>query len=244
MRGWITVVPQGRHRLPPAVQPRGRAHTGSIGRAGNRAASACPACRPARQRRQVRCLPATCYDHLAGQGSAWRSPMCCGVAGGTVAHDRDVEITAEGARRLARPKASMHRRCARTAARCAVTALDWSKMAAAASRRFGLAGAILRNAPGGRLARAVEGQPCGAGHAGGPALPSPRRWAAASRSSTRRLDWRSRPGAMIGARSITPGPPPSGRTGPCGDAASITGAAAALAMPAISRTQRRRARCW
>jgi hypothetical protein len=42
----------------------------------------------------------TCYDHLAGRfGVAIADALR--VAGGTVAHDRGVEITAEGAQRLA-----------------------------------------------------------------------------------------------------------------------------------------------
>ena len=137
--GWITVVPQGRHRYHRLSSPEA-AHTlealGVLATAQPRRARV-PGPRDAALR-----AARTCYDHLAGRfGVAIADALR--VAGGTVAHDRDVEITAEGARRLAclgvdvpalrQDRRPLCRHC-----------LDWSE------RRPHLAGsvagAILRNA--------------------------------------------------------------------------------------------------
>ena len=94
--GWITVVPQGRHRYHRLSSPEAAQALEALGvlaTAQPRRARV-PGPRDAALR-----AARTCYDHLAGRfGVAIADALR--VAGGTVAHDRDVEITAEGARRL------------------------------------------------------------------------------------------------------------------------------------------------
>jgi DNA-binding transcriptional ArsR family regulator len=94
--GLITVVPQGRHRYHRLSSPEAAQALEALGvlaTAQPRRARV-PGPRDAALR-----AARTCYDHLAGRfGVAIADALR--VAGGTVAHDRDVEITAEGARRL------------------------------------------------------------------------------------------------------------------------------------------------
>lgn len=95
--GLIAMVPQGRHRYHRLATPD-IAHMIEV-------MSVLATVQPRRPRvpgprdaalREAR----TCYDHLAGQfGVAIADALH--AAGGTVVHDRDVEITPEGERRLA-----------------------------------------------------------------------------------------------------------------------------------------------
>jgi DNA-binding transcriptional ArsR family regulator len=95
--GLITVVPQGRHRYHRLSSPEAAQALEALGvlaTAQPRRARV-PGPRDAALR-----AARTCYDHLAGRfGVAIADALR--VAGGTVVHDRDVEITAEGVRRLA-----------------------------------------------------------------------------------------------------------------------------------------------
>ncbi len=137
--GLITVLAQGRHRYHRLANPEAAHALEALGvlAGGQKRRARVPGPRDAALR-EAR----TCYDHLAGRfGVAIADALR--LAGGTIAHARDVEITAEGARRLAclgvnvaslrRDGRSLCRHC-----------LDWSE------RRPHLAGAvaaqILRNA--------------------------------------------------------------------------------------------------
>jgi len=95
--GLIAVVPQGRHRYHRLATPEAAQMIEML--------SVLATVQPRRARvpgprdaalREAR----TCYDHLAGRfGVAIADALR--VAGGTIVHDRDVEITPEGERRLA-----------------------------------------------------------------------------------------------------------------------------------------------
>lgn len=137
--GLISVVAQGRHRYHRLASAEA-AHTlealGVLATAQPRRARV-PGPRDAAMR-EAR----TCYDHLAGRfGVAIADALR--VAGGTIAHDRDVEITPEGERRLAclGVEVQLLRKDRRPLCR---NCLDWSE------RRPHLAGSVatqlLRNA--------------------------------------------------------------------------------------------------
>jgi DNA-binding transcriptional ArsR family regulator len=137
--GLIAVVPQGRHRYHRLASPEAAHTLEALGvlTTGLPRRARLPGPRDAALR-----AARTCYDHLAGRfGVAIADALR--VVGGTIAHDRDVEITPEGARRLACLGVDMGplRREGRSLCR---HCLDWSE------RRPHLAGAvaaqILRNA--------------------------------------------------------------------------------------------------
>lgn len=95
--GLIVVVPQGRHRYHRLASAEAAQTLEALGvlAAGRPRRMRVPGPRDAALR-EAR----TCYDHFAGRlGVAIADALR--VAGGTIAHGRDVEITAEGERRLA-----------------------------------------------------------------------------------------------------------------------------------------------
>ena len=137
--GLIAVVPQGRHRYHRLASPAAAHTLEALGvlATGQPRRARVPGPRDAALR-----AARTCYDHLAGRlGVAIADALR--VAGGTIAHERDVEITPEGARRLGClgvDVASLRRDGRSLCRHC----LDWSE------RRPHLAGPvaaqILRNA--------------------------------------------------------------------------------------------------
>ena len=95
--GLIVVVPQGRHRYHRLANAEAAQTLEALGvlAAGQPRRMRVPGPRDA-VLREAR----TCYDHFAGRlGVAIADALR--LAGGTVVHGRDVEITAEGERRLA-----------------------------------------------------------------------------------------------------------------------------------------------
>src|SRR5271165_3346620 len=95
--GLIVVVPQGRHRYHRLAGPETAQILETLGvlATGQPRRARVPGPRDAALR-----AARTCYDHLAG-GLGVAIADALHVAGGTIAHDRDVEITPEGERRLA-----------------------------------------------------------------------------------------------------------------------------------------------
>jgi DNA-binding transcriptional ArsR family regulator len=95
--GLISVVPQGRHRYHRLASPEAAQTLEALGllATGLPRRARVPGPRDAALR-----AARTCYDHLAGRfGVAIADALR--IAGGTLVHDRDVEITSEGERRLA-----------------------------------------------------------------------------------------------------------------------------------------------
>jgi DNA-binding transcriptional ArsR family regulator len=129
--GMIAVVPQGRHRYHRLASPEAAQMLEALGllSTGLPRRARLPGPRDAALR-----AARTCYDHLAGQfGVAIADALR--IAGGTVVHDRDVEITPEGERRLACLRVDVPRLRTERRPLCR-QCLDWSE------RRPHLAGSV------------------------------------------------------------------------------------------------------
>ena len=115
--GLIAVVPQGRHRYHRLASADAAQTVEALGLLTTRLPrrARVPGPRDAALR-----AARTCYDHLAGHfGVAIADALR--ITGSTIAHDRDVEITPEGERRLAVSVWTCGG-CAPIAARCAAIA--------------------------------------------------------------------------------------------------------------------------
>lgn len=129
--GLIAVVPQGRHRYHRLASADAAQTMEALGLLTTRLPrrARVPGPRDAALR-----AARTCYDHLAGHfGVAIADALR--ITGGTIAHDRDVEITPEGERRLAVLGVDVRRLRSDRRPLCR-HCLDWSE------RRPHLAGSI------------------------------------------------------------------------------------------------------